>query len=68
MSISHTFHVVDKLPGGAAVACVDDRGDVHTYWARDADLERIAADLGVIFNTLAQTGEYVRVADTPVAV
>lgn len=66
--IAHTFHVVDRLPGGAAVACVDDGGDIHTYWARDACLERIAADLTVVFNTLAQTGDYVRVTDTPVAV
>lgn len=53
MPIEIRHHVVDGLPGGAAVAIRDAGGEIDVYVSREHPLDRIAADLSVTMTALA---------------
>lgn len=57
--IRYRFHVVDRLPHGAAVLRVEDGDETHTYLSREAGLEQIAADAERTASVLMQQYEWV---------
>lgn len=56
MPIDVRYHVVDELPGGAAVAIRDSCGRIDVYLSRAHSLERIAEDLSLTVTELANMG------------
>jgi hypothetical protein len=56
--ISHTFHIVDRLPHGAlALVADEDDGECHQYLSRES-LSGALEDLGELWTYIGQAYEH----------
>jgi hypothetical protein len=65
MTISHSFHLVDRLPHGAAALVVDDQlgkdADVHTYLSREFGVEARMTAAGDLWTYISKPYEHIPV-------